>query len=53
MKFRIGDKVILKETGELCIIVERYFWGLLGLLILDTKQPIWVSEKEDKIEIFK
>ena len=49
--FRIGDRVSVEETGKKYIIVERYFWGLVCLMSIETREFIWAYEKENKIRL--
>ena len=49
--FRIGDRVLVEETGKEYIIVERYFWGLLCLMSIETREFEWCYEKDDKIKL--
>lgn len=49
--FKIGDRVVLEETNEQYVIVERYFWGLLCLMSIETREFIWAYEKENKIRL--
>jgi hypothetical protein len=49
--FKIGDRVVLEETNEQYIIVERYFWGLVCLMSIETREFIWAYEKENKIRL--
>ena len=41
----LGTKVRIKKTGDVGIIVEKYFWGFTCILLIeDDRECKWVKE---------
>lgn len=52
MDYKLGDIVRIKETGELGIVVHRYFWGKVGLIYVnDRNKSFWFHEGDDVVEL--
>ncbi len=51
MEYKLGSIVRIKESGELGIVVHRYFWGKVGLIYVnDRNKSFWFNEKDDVVE---
>lgn len=51
MDYKLGSIVRIKESGELGIVVHRYFWGKVGLIYVNNRnKSFWFNEKDDVVE---
>lgn len=51
MEYKLGSVVRIKESGELGIVVHRYFWGKVGLIYVNNRnKSFWFNEKDDVVE---
>ena len=48
---RLGNIVRIKETGEIGIVVTRYFWGQICVLLFDDRSKSkWFNEADDTVD---
>lgn len=53
MEYKLGSIVRIKESGELGIVVHRYFWGKVGLIYVNNRnKSFWFNEKDNDVVEF-
>lgn len=52
LRVQLGDAVRIKDTGEVGIIVERYFWGTFHVLTED-KRTLYFNEVDNAVELLE